>query len=602
MTLREDTGLNAKKKSLIKYFVYMFTIYAFITLVLNAVFTYLNQTESYHMECENNLKDLNTYMSSMIEREGKDFVTLKKYYDEHCDEMLIPLDYSGNYHALGNDFTRLFDAEYPGKIYGEDVGFEELNEELKRKYAEYVFAYWLTVFEEARDSFGLSYTYFIYPTEEPFMCYMIDAVRMEKVVDGKSYISLGDVVEEDPNKYPHMWEAWHTGEEPKGFDIFDNEYGYSYAFYTPVKIDGEQIGLVCSEISVYSVNQTIIYAVLRQFVSSFVVLILGILIMVFIIRKRFLLRIINLERNVVEYTRDKNEEVAKHIREDEKGNDEIRSLSDQFADMIVELKAYMVDLQNVTAEKERIGAELNVATKIQADMLPSKFPPFPERKEFDLYATMDPAKEVGGDFYDFFMVDDDHLALVMADVSGKGVPAALFMVIAKTLIKTRTQEGGLPGDILADVNNRLCEGNEAELFVTVWLAIIEISTGKGWAANAGHEHPALRRRGGEYELVIYKHSPAVATMEGLPFKQHEFKLEPGDRIYVYTDGVAEATDCSNELYGTDRMLAALNRCDGKELKEILADVRKDIDEFVGEAEQFDDITMLIFDYYGPQDK
>nr|MCR5235206.1 serine/threonine-protein phosphatase [Lachnospiraceae bacterium] len=229
-------------------------------------------------------------------------------------------------------------------------------------------------------------------------------------------------------------------------------------------------------------------------------------------------------------------------------------------------------------------------------------PAFPNRKEFDLYATMNPAKEVGGDFYDFFMVDDDHIALVMADVSGKGVPAALFMVIAKTLIKTRTQQGGLPGDILSEVNDTLCEGNDAELFVTVWLAIIEISTGKGWAANAGHEHPAIRRKGGDFELSIYKHSPAVATMEGIPFKQHEFELNPGDTLYVYTDGVAEATNVNNELYGNDRMINALNANKDIDLKEALANIRKDIDEFVGEAPQFDDITMLMFNYYGKDGK
>jgi serine phosphatase RsbU (regulator of sigma subunit) len=281
---------------------------------------------------------------------------------------------------------------------------------------------------------------------------------------------------------------------------------------------------------------------------------------------------------------------------------EIGVLASSFSHMVKDLDTYIEEIQKVTAEKERIGAELNVATRIQEDMLPSIFPPFPDRPEFDVYASMDPAKEVGGDFYDFFMVDDDHIALVMADVSGKGVPAALFMVIAKTLIKTRTQQGGLPGDILSEVNDTLCEGNDAELFVTVWLAIIEISTGKGWAANAGHEHPAIKRKGGDFELSIYKHSPAVATMEGIPFKQHEFELNPGDSLFVYTDGVAEATNSNNELYGNDRMINALNANKDVDLKEALANIRKDIDAFVGDAPQFDDITMLMFNYYGKDGK
>lgn len=275
---------------------------------------------------------------------------------------------------------------------------------------------------------------------------------------------------------------------------------------------------------------------------------------------------------------------------------EVGHLARSYIRMISELDEYMENLKAVTAEKERIGAELSVATKIQADMLPSIFPAFPDRKEFDIYATMNPAKEVGGDFYDFFMVDESHIALVMADVSGKGVPAALFMVIAKTLIKNRTLMGGTPAQILSDVNAQLCEGNTEELFVTVWLAIFDLSTGKGVAANAGHEHPVIKRKDGEYQLVKYKHSPAVATMDGIHFKEHEFELSSGDCLYVYTDGVPEATDANGKLFDTERMLEVLNANADKSMMELLPEVKKAIDDFVMDAPQFDDITMLGFKY------
>ena len=278
--------------------------------------------------------------------------------------------------------------------------------------------------------------------------------------------------------------------------------------------------------------------------------------------------------------------------------DEVETLCDSVKQMERDINSYIEHLTAVTAEKERIGAELNVATQIQADMLPRIFPAFPERREFDLFASMTPAKEVGGDFYDFFLVDDDHLCLVMADVSGKGVPAALFMVIAKTLIKNRAQLGESPAEILKHVNEQLCEGNEAELFVTVWLAVIEISTGRGLAANAGHEHPVIRRADGQYELVVYRHSPAVATMEGIRFREHAFELHPGDSLFVYTDGVPEATNAGNELFGSDRMLTALNRDAAAAPRELLANVRAEIDAFVGDAPQFDDITMLGLSYFG----
>ena len=279
-------------------------------------------------------------------------------------------------------------------------------------------------------------------------------------------------------------------------------------------------------------------------------------------------------------------------------NDEIGDLAHSFNDMAASLKDYIKNLAAVTAEKERIGAELNVATQIQADMLPKILPPYLGHEKFELFATMNPAKEVGGDFYDFFLIDDEHLALVMADVSGKGVPAALFMVIAKTLIKNRAMMGGSPREILSDVNNQLCEGNEADLFVTVWLGILNLSTGEVTASNAGHEYPAIRRAGGSYELYKTKQSPAVATMEGLRFRETSFTLNHGDSLYVYTDGVAEATNIHDELYGTERMLEVLDETEGMSAQEVLSHMKQSVDEFTGEAPQFDDITMLYLKFTG----
>lgn len=272
--------------------------------------------------------------------------------------------------------------------------------------------------------------------------------------------------------------------------------------------------------------------------------------------------------------------------------DEIGALAVSFRNMVGELDEYMVNLAAVTADKERIATELNVATQIQASMLPCIFPAFPGRKEFDVYATMTPAKEVGGDFYDFFLVDDDHLALVMADVSGKGVPAALFMVIAKTLLKNAAQTGLSPKAILEKVNNQLCENNEAEMFVTVWLGIFEISTGKLTASNAGHEYPAVRHKDGKFELYKDRHGFVLAGMENARYREYEMELKAGDALFVYTDGVTEATDAENTLYGTERMLAALNRNGGAAPQALLYNVKEDIDAFVGKAPQFDDITML----------
>ena len=282
--------------------------------------------------------------------------------------------------------------------------------------------------------------------------------------------------------------------------------------------------------------------------------------------------------------------------------DEIEVLAEAFERMSERTLAYVDEVKSITAEKERIGAELSMATGIQESQLPHIFPPYPNRKEFDLYASMTPAKEVGGDFYDFFLIDDIHFCMVMADVSGKGVPAALFMMISKTLIKNRIRDGESPGAALAHVNNQLMDGNEAGMFVTVWLAVLNLATGRGTAVNAGHEHPVLKRKDGQYELIKYRHSPAVATMEDLMFREHEFEMRPGDCLFVYTDGVTEATRGRRELFGTERMIEALNSDPDTCPAETVRRVSGAINDFVGGAEQFDDITMLCFKYNDPGDE
>jgi len=275
-----------------------------------------------------------------------------------------------------------------------------------------------------------------------------------------------------------------------------------------------------------------------------------------------------------------------------KTGDEIEVLASSLYELEVDVNNYIDNLKKVTAEKERIGAELDVATKIQASMLPCIFPAFPDRVEFDIYASMLPAKEVGGDFYDFFLIDDTHLAVVVADVSGKGVPAALFMVIAKTLIKNNAQYGKTPKEIFETVNNQLCEGNEAGMFVTAFMGILEIGTGKFTYVNAGHNPPLIKKADGNYEWLITKPGFVLAGLESIRYRQDEIALEQGDTLYMYTDGVTEATNAENELFTDPRLLDVLNKHKTDNLAELLHNVKKEIDLFVKDAPQFDDITML----------
>lgn len=273
------------------------------------------------------------------------------------------------------------------------------------------------------------------------------------------------------------------------------------------------------------------------------------------------------------------------------GHNEIGSLAKSVEKMSLDMNRYIKDLTNATAEKERLGAELNVAKKIQAEMLPRVFPPYDNHKEVELFASMEPAKEVGGDFYDFYMIDDDHFAVVVGDVSGKGVPAALFMVITKTLLKDTAAHELDPAKIFEHVNNILCEGNESGLFVTCWMGIITLSTGELRFANAGHNAPIIIQNG-EIKYLTTKPNLMLAGMNGLPYTTHTTKLAKDDQLFIYTDGVTEATNIYNELYGENRLLTVMKAGIGKNPRDVISIVRNDINSFVQEAPQFDDITML----------
>ena len=275
-----------------------------------------------------------------------------------------------------------------------------------------------------------------------------------------------------------------------------------------------------------------------------------------------------------------------------------RALNQQM-ETIRQMEREKAEQENMIRQQEQIVKELRTARQIQKSVLPHIFPPFPERKEIDLFASMDPAKDVGGDFYDFYFIDEDHLCLVIADVSGKGIPAALFMMLSKRILEDFARQEHTPDQILEKANELLCDNNQAEMFVTVWLGILEISTGRLTAANAGHEYPAIFKKGGSFELYKDQHGFVLGGMEGMRYKSYDLQISPGDKLFVYTDGVPEATDAGGELFGTDRMIAALNSCAGDSPEQILHKVKNTVDTFVGSAEQFDDLTMMCLEYKGP---
>lgn len=390
---------------------------------------------------------------------------------------------------------------------------------------------------------------------------------------------------------------YETGNRSDNYFYSHSDFGYNTSAIVPIENSkGEVVAIIGVELAMKTLQVERIEYVLYVIILG--TLLTAIVIVIFIIYLRHAvikpIQLVTEEMDAFVYNET---EVSEKLLQISTG-DEIEQMARSVRQMEIDINRYIDELTTVTAEKERIGVELSIAAKIQTDMLPSIFPPFPERKEFDLYASMVTAKEVGGDFYDFFMVDEDRLALVIADVSGKGVPAALFMVISKTLLKNYAQNGLSPQEVLETVNNKLYENNHADMFVTAWIGILQISTGKMDCANAGHEYPAIYRKSGEYELLKDKHGFVLAGMENIRQHGYEIQLEPGDKLFLYTDGVPEATGPQEELFGTLRMLNALNKAAEKIPQETILAVKGEIDQFVGDCPQFDDLTMMCLQYRG----
>ena len=371
---------------------------------------------------------------------------------------------------------------------------------------------------------------------------------------------------------------------------YTEEYGWLCTACQPIlNSQGDLAAIACVDISMNEImndRQNFLLMLISVMVLTTLVFILIALI---IVRKHIVQPLKMLTNATQSFVSDKGKEGDSQISKlNIRSHDEISQLSDAVILMEKDINAYIENLKNVTAEKERIGAELNVATNIQASMLPCIFPPFPERDEFDIYASMNPAKEVGGDFYDFFLIDEDNLALVMADVSGKGVPAALFMVIAKTLIKNYAQLG-LPVDkVFSSTNEQLCENNDAGMFVTAFMGILNVKEHVFTFVNAGHNAPLVKRAGGSYEWLSMKRGFVLAGMEGTKFTAEQIPFNKGDIIFTYTDGVTEALNNEKELF-SDADFSKAHRARTLDPSGLLHAVKTEITIAEG-ADQADDIN------------
>ena len=448
----------------------------------------------------------------------------------------------------------------------------------------------------------ITYLSLVIPDEDSVTFY-IDGCVPEMGDDPANQLTYGtDVLytdaandEADLQKYLLIWGMYAENKGTEEPLVTDNSYGYNYTAVAPILDEnGQAIAEIQYILDMQEVRDHLNGFLYNMLGISFCIICAALLLYILLVKWMVLNPVEKLSEFTTEITKTGN--FSKQEIEIKTG-DEIEALGQSLNYLMERLEDYIKDLTVVTAEKERIGAELNVATQIQSSMLPCIFPAFPDRDELDIYATMTPAKEVGGDFYDFFMVDERHVAIVIADVSGKGVPAALFMVIGKTLIKDHTQPGRDLGEVFTEVNNILCESNDNGMFITAFEGVLDLVTGEFRYANAGHEMPFIYRKDGGYEAYKIRPGFVLAGMENIKYKEQKIQLNIGDKIFQYTDGVTEATDKDNQLYGMDRLHKVLNeKCLDCNPEQTLKLVKEDIDAFVGDNDQFDDITMLCLEY------
>lgn len=448
-----------------------------------------------------------------------------------------------------------------------------------------------------REMLGLRFLYVFVPSlTEEFATAVFDI--MPSAAEADSTYSLGDYMGVD-DVLDSTQEVLRSGLPATSTEITNGDFGYLLSAYVPVlDAQGKAHAVVGVDIDMTKVMSSIRVQTMQVAGATAAVILLFLALFVVFIDRCMVHPIKLLSADMASF--DKNADELDIRRCDIRTGDEIELMADAFNQMTEDIKQYIGNLKTVTAEKERIAAELGVAKQIQASMLPSIFTFIPQRDEFEIFATMEPAKEVGGDFYDFYIVNGTHLVFVIADVSGKGVPAALFMVIAKTLIKNHALQGKTPADVLMNVNNQLCENNDAGMFVTVFLGMIELSTGKLTFSNAGHNQPLLRHEDA-YAWFDEKPNFVLAGMENMRYRNYERQLSPGDRLYLYTDGVTEALDPSQQLFSDPRLYQTLNDSVAQQpnIHALLAQVRERIRVFADGAEQADDITMMAIDWLSP---
>ena len=539
-------------------------------------------------------KTLNGYLYHFPSRDW-----LFRYWYEHYDE--LDIEYDASYSAdteTAQKFNLLkerhpgFTAEYAG---AEDV--EMLPEEDQRLFAEIMYSRLISYIDQLKYAHDLSYVFGIV-TEEPYdrqvLLFISSSPGGVRGNDNGQIYPIGTVMPVTEARQDAVRSAI-AGEPLLSYNEDHKYVDYYYSidsFDTHEVLIGTSVYIVGIEESIRS--QT---AILRAMAMLFLVLLAAVLLFMILIVVLRPLKTIQKNISLYKNTKD-GRTVAENLSKIRSYN-EIAELSGDVAVMAEELTAYMIRDKETAVREEHVRTELGLAKRIQAAMLPPGISSYPDRKDFDICASMTPARAVGGDFYDFILNDDNRLCMVIADVSGKGVPAALYMMVSKIILSQLIKSGRSPSQILAEANATICANNPEEMFITVWLGILDLSSGKMTCANAGHEYPMLRKPGALYELIQDRHGFVLGGMEGIKYCEYELQMDPGSSLFLYTDGLPEAVGPGQLMFGTDRILQNLNTAPDRSPEEILKSMKEAVDVYIQETEPFDDLTMMCITYHGP---
>ncbi len=564
-------------------------------IVITSVAFFLYNVDHYVEERFKSTQNLGMNLASEM-KNYKSIDFLSEYWQEHYDEMDF---FYGNQKKLLEKMNRLKllrPSLTDVTLYTTEEVKTRLDEEGQKLFAEICYYQLTEKFDTAKRAFSTKFLYsFVVRDGKEGIFLITGALNNEKrISQGGELFELGYKVPYEKGVYPILDEVLKTESSPTRMELSNKEGAIQDVVHVfePVVSNGKMLMVIGVGMEWKDIADSVLAFSLRIAAGlAIMFVLLGLLIMRRV--KKVAMDPIKEEQRIIKsYELNKDiEETLDNLSKISTRN-EIQSLAEEFSNMLLELEKYNEDIRKATAEKERISAELDLARVIQENQLPSKFPAFPGRMDFDIYASMTPAKEVGGDFYDFYLLDDDHIALVIADVSGKGIPASLFMMMSKILINNYSAMGLSPKEVLEKANDTIFKYNKQRMFVTVWFGVLEISTGKVCASNAGHEYPIIKRSGDKFELYKDKHGFVAGAVNKTKYTEYEFELEKGGILFLYTDGVPEATNAQEEMYGTQRLVDQLNKMKGASPKELLEGVHKSVDEFVGDAPQFDDLTML----------